>query len=237
MPFRPGTWRIEVFRFTALVVPMFVLSAMHPQLHLVTDASLEPLELVGRVEQALPCGVDAVQVRRPDATAREIYDLAVVLQASLMGSETSLVVNDRVDVALAVNAKGVHLGARSLPVRAVRAMLGPDAPIGASVHNVEEARNAQADGASYVTFGHVYATQSHPGEDPHGLAALSDVVQSVDIPVIAIGGVTVERVPEVLAAGSRGVAVISSVLHADDIASATSALRSALDAGPEGRNP
>ena len=201
----------------------------NPQLHLVTDDTLEPLELVRRIELAVPHGVDVVHVRRPGATAREVYDLAMVLQASLLHAPARLVVNDRVDVALAVNAGGIHLGRRSLPVNAVRNVLGPVAPIGMSVQSTEEARDAQMFGASYVTFGHVYDTESHPGEDPRGLDALREVVQAVDIPVIAIGGITPDRVPDVLATGASGVAVISSILHAGDIATATRSLRYALD--------
>lgn len=206
-----------------------------PQLHLVTDAALEPLELLRRIELAIPHGVDVVHLRRPGGTAREVYDLAVVLQASLLDSPAQLIVNDRVDVALAVNAKGVQVGARGLPVRAVREMLGPEAPIGASVRSVKEARDAQVEGATWVTFGHIYETGSHPDEEPQSVDALRAVVQALDIPVIAIGGITPERVEEVLAAGASGIAVISSIVRADNVAAATRSLRSALDARP-GRN-
>lgn len=203
-----------------------------PQLHLVTDPALEPLEQVRRVEAAVPHGVDAVHLRLPQATARETYDLAMVLQASLVERGVPLIINDRIDVALAVNAGGVQLGGRSLPLAAVRRVLGPDAPIGVSAHDIDDARAAEADGATWVTFGHVWETASHPGEAGRGPDALREAAAAVRVPVIAIGGVTAARVPEALAAGAAGVAVISAILGADDVAAATRALRRALDTAP-----
>lgn len=203
------------------------------QLHLVTDPALDAIELVRRVERAAARGVDAVHVRLPDATARQVYDVAVVLRTSLLESDVRLIVNDRVDVALAVNAAGVQLGARSLPVQAVRRVLGPDAPVGVSVHSVDEAREAELYGASWVTFGHVFETSSHPDEPPRGLDALREVVAAVRIPVIAIGGIGLERVSGVMAAGAAGVAVISGILAADDAGVAANAFRAALDHGNE----
>lgn len=201
-----------------------------PQLHLVTDPGLPPLEQARRVEIAASHGVDAVHVRLPVATARQVYELAMVLQQALAGGQASLVVNDRVDVALAVNAFGVQLGGGSLPPRAVRRVLGPDAPVGVSVHTTSEAREAQRDGATWVTFGHVYETGSHPGEPERGVEGLREVVACVQIPVIAIGGITPARVGAVLASGAAGIAVITGILRAGDVAAATRAYREALDA-------
>ena len=200
-----------------------------PQLHLITDPALDPLEQVRRIELAVPHGVDAVHLRLPAASAREVYDLAMVLQGSLVSRGVPLIVNDRIDVALAVNAGGVQVGARGLPLRAVRRMLGPAAPVGVSVHSVDEAAAAERDGATWVTFGHVWETGSHPGEPGRGVEALREVAAAVEIPVIAIGGITTAQVPEALAAGASGIAVISAILAADDPAEATRAIRVALD--------
>ena len=166
------------------------MTSRRPQLHLITPPDLAPLDVVRRVERAVPHGVDAVHLRLPGASAREVYDLSMVLQPLMLEFGTRLVVNDRVDVALAVNAWGVQLGARSLPVPAVRRVLGASAPVGASVHDVEEARNAESMGASWLVFGHVYETGSHPGEAPRGLGLLREVSMAVDVPVIAIGGIS-----------------------------------------------
>jgi len=200
-----------------------------PQLHLITDPALEPLEQVRRIELAVPHGVDAVHLRLPAASAREVYDLAMVLQGSLVSRGVPLIVNDRIDVALAVNAGGVQVGARGLPLRAVRRMLGPAAPVGVSVHSVDEAAAAERDGATWVTFGHVWETGSHPGEPGRGVEALREVAAAVEIPVIAIGGITTAQVPEALAAGASGIAAISAILAADDPAEATRTIRAALD--------
>lgn len=200
-----------------------------PQLHLITDPALDPLEQVRRIETVAPYGVDAVHVRLPGADAREAYDLAMVLQPLLVARGIALIVNDRIDVALAVNAGGVQVGARGLPLQAVRRLLGPDAPVGVSVHSVEDATAAERDDATWATFGHVWETGSHPGEPGRGVEALREVVTAVDIPVIAIGGISAARVPEAIAAGASGVAVISAVLGAGDPAEATRELRAALD--------
>lgn len=200
-----------------------------PQLHLITDPALDPLEQVRRIELAVPHGVDAVHLRLPAASAREVYDLAMVLQGSLVSRGVPLIVNDRIDVALAVNAGGVQVGARGLPLRAVRRMLGPAAPVGVSVHSVDEAAAAERDGATWVTFGHVWETGSHPGEPGRGVEALREVAAAVEIPVIAIGGITTAQVPEALAAGASGIAAISAILAADDPAEATRTIRAALD--------
>jgi thiamine-phosphate pyrophosphorylase len=114
-----------------------------------------------------------------------------------------------------------------LPV--VRRLLGPVAPVGASIHSVEAAVAAARDGATWLTYGHVWATGSHPGEPGRGIESLRDVVAAVDLPVIAIGGVTAARAPDAIAAGASGVAVISAILCADDPAAATRELRAALD--------
>ena len=200
-----------------------------PQLHLITDPALESLELVRRIELAVPHGVDAVHLRLPAASAREVYDLAMVLQGSLVSRGVPLIVNDRIDVALAVNAGGVQVGSRGLPLRAVRRMLGSAAPVGVSVHSVDEAAAAERDGATWVTFGHVWETGSHPGEPGRGVEALREVAAAVEIPVIAIGGITTAQVPEALAAGASGIAAISAILAADDPAEATRTIRAALD--------
>lgn len=200
-----------------------------PQLHLITDPALDPLEQVRRIELAVPHGVDAVHLRLPAASAREVYDLAMVLQGSLVSRGVPLIVNDRIDVALAVNAGGVQVGARGLPLRAVRRMLGPAAPVGVSVHSVDEAAAAERDGATWLTFGHVWETGSHPGEPGRGVEALREVAAAVEIPVIAIGGITTVQIPEALAAGASGTAVISAILAVDDPAEATRTIRAALD--------
>jgi thiamine-phosphate pyrophosphorylase len=131
----------------------------------------------------------------------------------------NLFVNDRVDVAMAVGASGVHLAAKSLPIPAVKQLVARASwpgLVGCSVHSLEAALVAAAAGADYITFGHVYASESHPGLPPRGVRELARIVEAVEIPVIAIGGIDASNVEPVLETGCAGVAVIGAVLGQDD---------------------
>lgn len=184
------------------------------------------------VALALEGGVDWVQLREKAAPALEVYEEARELLAEAVRRGKGLLINDRVDVALAVGAQGVHLARKSLPPAVVRRLLGPKRLVGVSVHSLDEARAAESAGADYVTFGHVFATSSKPGLPPRGLDELSAVVEGVDIPVLAIGGIHPRNVRAVLETGCAGVAVISAILQAPDPRAAAMAMRAALDAVP-----
>lgn len=202
------------------------------QLHLITDRKRCPGDLVAAVRRALRGGTDWVQVRDKAAPAADVYALAREVLAACREAGAGLAVNDRLDVALAVGAAAVHLGKRSLPPAVARRLAAPGQLVGCSVHSLEEARAAVRAGADYVTFGNVFATASHPGAPPRGLAALAQIVQAVDVPVLAVGGITPENLPEVLATGCAGVAVIGAVLAAPDPAEAAAAFRAILDRAP-----
>ena len=198
-------------------------------LHLVTDPRYDRAKLLAVVGAAVVNGADAIQVRDHGATAQELFELASAIIAIARPRGVAVTVNDRVDVALAVNADGVQLGGRSLPIAVVR-RIAPRLRVGASVHDVAGARLAEAAGADVLTFGHVFATSSHPGEEPRGLAALAEVVAAVSLPVIAIGGIDLENLEAVSQTGAAGIAVISAILGAPEPAGVTRALRAALDA-------
>lgn len=184
------------------------------------------------VAAALRGGVDLVQLREKSGPALRLYEGAVgiIPKARKLGARVSI--NDRVDVALATGADGVHLAARSLPPEAARALIPPEMLLGVSVHGLEEARAAVDAGADYVTFGHVYPTSSKPGLPPRGVRGLSEIVESVGVPVLAIGGIDASNVREVLATGAAGIAVISTILAAEDPESAARELRRAVDDSP-----
>ena len=198
------------------------------ELYLVTDSRLPELELLRAVESAAGNGADWVVVRAPGWTAKALYTLAGEILAVCHPRGVRVAVSDRLDVALAVGADGAQLGSRSLPVNVAR-RLAADLHLGVSVHSVEEAVQAEADGADHVTFGHVFETSSHPGESARGLTELGRVVRAVRLPVIAIGGIGPDRVAEVLAAGAAGVAVISAILDSTDPGGIAASLRRALD--------
>lgn len=195
------------------------------RLHLVTNAEIEPATIVPMLGVAASAGVDVVQVRFPRLPDTALIDLVTDVRRATTGCGTRVFVNDRVDVAVAAGADGVHLGQRSMSARESRRVVGSGMIVGVSVHSVEEAISAVEGGADYVTFGHVYSTSSHPGEPGRGLDGLRDVVTSVDpVPVMAIGGVTASRVNEVLSTGAHGVAVISAIFASGDIATASAEL-------------
>jgi thiamine-phosphate pyrophosphorylase len=199
------------------------------QLHLVTDPRCPRPALLAAVAAAAAAGVDWVQVRDPTAGARELAALAEAVIAVCRPHGVRVAVNDRLDVALAVQADGVQLGERSLPLALARPIAGA-CRIGVSVHDLAAARQAAAGGADWLTFGHIFPTPSHPATPPRGVTALGEVVRAVSRPVIAIGGIGVEQARAVRAAGAAGIAVISAILAAPDPAVATAALRRALDA-------
>ena len=151
-------------------------------------------------------GATIVQLRNPAASARELEREA---RALVERSPVPVVVNARVDVALAVGAAGVNLPEQDLPVAEVRRLLGPDRLLGRSVHSAGAAREAEAEGADYVVFGPVFASASHPGRQAAGLPALAGVAAAVRIPVLAIGGIDRARAEECLRHGAAGFAAIS----------------------------
>jgi thiamine-phosphate diphosphorylase len=196
-------------------------------LHVVTDPRLSRDRLLDRIRAAVDNGVDWVHVRDHQATARDLFDLAERIVRICTGSSTRVAVNDRVDVALAVGANAVQVGARSLPIVAIK-HIAPMVLVGASVHDVGQAVEAEAAGADWLFFGHVFPTSSHSGEPPRGLVKLRDVVRAVTGPVIAIGGIGPDQIPAIRAAEASGIAVISAILGAEDPGLATRDLRALL---------
>lgn len=180
------------------------------------------------IEECLDAGVRAIQLREKDLGAMDLLALARPLRELTRRFGARLFINDRADVALAVEADGVQRGHTSLPVPLLRRVVG-GVLIGASVHSLEEARVAELEGADFLVFGPVYDTPSKRAYGPpQGVDALRRVVQHARIPVFAIGGITPERVAEVLATGAQGVGVISAILAADRPADAVKAFRDAL---------
>lgn len=199
------------------------------RLHVLTDARGGRAGLEA-VAAAVAAGAPVVQVRQKGCTDRALHDFAARVVEICAASATSCIVNDRVDVALAVGAAGTHLGAEDLPVAAVRRVAGPGHVIGGTARDPERARELVAAGADYLGVGPAYETTTKSGlPDPIGPAGVAAVAAAVDVPVIAIGGVTAERVADLLAAGAWGVAVVAAVSGASDPAGATRRLLDELD--------
>lgn len=183
------------------------------------------------VEAAIEGGIDAIQLREKDTTARSRYELGRDLRELTSEADVPLVVNDRVDIAQAIEADGVHVGQEDLPVEVARSILGPDAIVGCSASTVEEAEAAVAEGADYLGVGSVYGTTSkdvREDRDGIGLDRIGKIADAVDVPIVGIGGITPENAGPVAEAGADGVAVISAITEADDPAGATAALGEAV---------
>ena len=204
-----------------------------PQLYLIADLARFPVNLADLVARALDGGVDWVQVRGGHAPAADLYALAAEIERRCGAAGAGVIVNDRIDVALAVGADGAHLGTGGLASGVVRALLAPWQIIGRSVHAPEEVAAAARAGADYVMFGHVFDTASHRGAPPKGVAALRRAVGEAAVPVFAVGGITPQNIADVAATGCAGVAVIGAILGAADPAGAAKTLRRALDEQPE----
>jgi thiamine-phosphate pyrophosphorylase len=185
-------------------------------LYLVTDRS----QTGGRdffwvLEQALDGGVRAVQLREKDLSGRDLFLLAERSHKLCQAHRAALFINDRVDVALAVDAAGVQLGKASIPVETARALLGSQKLIAVSTHTLEEAREAEQGGADFILFGPVYFTASKAVYgSPQGLSALKTIVDNISLPVYAIGGITLENIESTKNTGVRGVALISAIVSA-----------------------
>lgn len=169
------------------------------------------------VRAALDAGAPSIQLRMKDAPPREVLETARRLRGPTRKAGALLFLNDRVDVALAADADGVHLGPRDLPVGPVRRAVGSDLLIGYSCDDPERARRAEAEGADYIGCGSVWRTDSKDvGEEAIGLERLDKVARSVSVPVVGIGGVTPERAARVARTRAAGCAVIGAVMGAAD---------------------
>jgi thiamine-phosphate pyrophosphorylase len=168
-----------------------------------------PEALVRQVRHAAASGVQLIQIRERDLDGRSLFDLSRRLVDAVRGTRTRVVVNDRLDVALAAGAHGVHLREASFSAARVRPIVPPGFLIGQSIHSVDAAASPSARAADFLIFGHVFETGSKPGAAPRGLAALSAVVQATSIPVLALGGVSLERIQDVMETGAAGFAAIS----------------------------
>jgi thiamine-phosphate pyrophosphorylase len=181
-------------------------------------------------EAAIRGGATAVQLRMKDAPAGAMLDAARIIVSRCRAAGVRFIVNDRVDVALASRADGVHVGQDDLPAVDARALLGTSAFLGVSAATVDEAGAAARAGADYLGVGAIYATatKSNAGAAV-GPARIAEIAASCDLPIVGIGGITVENAAAVICAGAAGVAVITAVTMADDMADATRRLRQAVD--------
>jgi thiamine-phosphate pyrophosphorylase len=203
------------------------------RLIVITDAVIaQPRSIVDVVREALAAGAPAIQLRDKHAGARELYEQTLTLLELTRAAGALLFINDRLDVALAAGADGVHIGPDDMPLQAARRAAPLPFLIGTSTDDPAIARSAQTAGADYVGCGAVFGTTSKDvGGEQIGTERLRAVVQAVSIPVVGIGGVDVDNVREVAATGAAGAAVIRGVMAASDVAAAVRKLTSAFQPG------
>ncbi len=178
-------------------------------------AGHEPVELAGILIDA---GARVLQLRLKETCGRDFLAAAREIAALCRKAAAILLVNDRVDIAMLSGAAGVHLGQTDIPIRAARKLMGPGAIIGISTASIDQARAAEAGGADYIGFGPMYPGGAKQNASGKGLAILREVRAAVGVPIVAIGGITEQTLPEVLAAGADAAAIISDVVYAKDVA-------------------
>ena len=201
------------------------------KLHVITDTLLQMrFSHVELTEMAIAGGADIIQFRSKSGSTREMINAATQMKILCSRAGVPLIINDRVDIALAVGADGVHLGQDDFPIPVARKLLGPDAIIGGSAGDMEEAEKCLAEGADYIGVGPVYDTKSKTDAgEAMGIENLRIIAEKISLPIIAIGGITVSDMDELLNAGAHGVAVISSVCLSDDPEAAARRFRDTLD--------
>ncbi len=186
---------------------------------LITDRAICKRPLLETVEQAIKGGVNVAQLREKDLPASELFELATELKKLVTGTNVKLLINDRLDVALAAGVDGAQIGKRSIPVKNAVELAGVDKLIGYSAHSLDEAVFAEKEGADYITFSPIYLSPSKgdfAGQRPVGPGVIKEVKAALGIPVIALGGVNKSNVDEVLANGADGIAVMSAILKSSD---------------------
>jgi thiamine-phosphate pyrophosphorylase len=199
------------------------------KLYLITDRKQTKMPLPAAIRLALEGGVRAVQLREKDLPMRELLALSQELRAMTKEFGAKLFINDRVDVAISVNADGVHLGHQSMPVQAVRKVVGNDMLIGVSTHSIMEAKYAEAGGADFITIGPIFDTPSKTKlGSPVGINILKELKCELNIPFYALGGVKSGNIAQIISAGASGVAMISAIMAAEDIKKASSKVIEAI---------
>ncbi len=174
-------------------------------------------EPVALAQMLIEAGARILQLRLKEATARDFLAAARAIVPLSQAAGAKLIINDRVDIAMLSEADGVHVGQEDLPLEAARRLLGPHRIIGVSTHSVEQARIAEAGGADYIGFGAIYSGGLKDVKNAQGLARLQEVRRAVQLPIVAIGGITEATMPAVIGAGADAAAIITDIVRAPDL--------------------
>lgn len=182
-------------------------------------------EFLNIIEEAIKGGTTIVQLREKTASTKEFYDLALKVKEITSRYGVPLLINDRIDIALAVGSEGVHIGQDDMPADIAREIIGEDKILGVSASTVEEAKKAEIDSADYIGSGAVFPTSTKDDADSVSKEELKAIVDSIDIPVVAIGGITIENAHTLKASGIAGFSVVSAIMSAEDPKEASKKLK------------
>ncbi|MFQ5964561.1 MAG: thiamine phosphate synthase [Candidatus Scalinduaceae bacterium] len=203
-------------------------SLCNVRLYVLISSNLAAKSVKETAELVINGGADAIQLREKTISDGEFISLAREIHDITIKNRTLLIINDRINVAMEVNADGVHLGQHDISISEARDIIGNEKIIGISTHSLVQARNAQKGGADYVAIGPIYPTKTKKHEPHVGITVLQEVAKEITIPIIAIGGITLENLDEVLNAGITGVAVCSAIISSKDILSSTKQFKNKL---------
>jgi thiamine-phosphate pyrophosphorylase len=194
-------------------------------LYLCTDRKIMTANTMEEaVEEAIQGGCTVIQLREKQASSLDFYETACRVKKVTDAYQVPLIINDRVDIAMAVNADGVHIGQSDLPAAVVRKMLGEDIILGVSVATLDQARKAKADGADYLGVGAMYATDTKTDACIVTMETLKEIREAVDIPIVVIGGINLNTAKNFVNCGINGIAVVSAILAQSDIKKAAAKL-------------
>ena len=185
-------------------------------LYLVTDKSDDVEKFLKTIEEGIKGGVTVVQIREKTADTLDFFNLALKVKEITKKYNVPLIINDRVDVALAIDAEGVHVGQSDMPCDVTRKLVGPDKIVGVSAATIDEAKKAEKDGADYIGTGAVFPTATKDDAPKITKKDLKKIVDSINIPVVAIGGITLDNAHELIDTGIAGLSVVSAIMSSDD---------------------
>lgn len=185
-------------------------------LYLVTDNSDNEEKFLKTIEDAILGGVSVVQIREKTADTLDFYNLALKVKKITGKYNVPLIINDRVDIALAIDADGIHVGQSDMPCDVTRKLIGKDKILGVSAATVEEAQKAEKDGADYIGTGAIFPTATKDDAESVTINELKEIVESINIPVVAIGGITLKNASELVDTGIAGLSVVSAIMSADN---------------------
>lgn len=195
------------------------------RLYAVTDLKEPDSAILQKIDDALLGGVDMIQLRSKLLSDKELYDLSIQIQKMTSKRKKLFIINDRIDLAIAADADGIHLGQDDLPIQAARKIAGKEKIIGISTHSVEQAVEAEKNGADYIGFGPIFGTPTKPDYKPIGLEQIREVNQKLKIPFVCIGGIDLSNVNQVVSAGAKRIAVVRAIFNESDPKTAAQKLK------------